>query len=141
MSSTDNKATATPSFQYDYYKKCTHCGRRGFDIENCAYKKAEDEEKVLLLSPCEQCQKTGHIKKRCPLVPDSPRTKSIKYELYITGGDYQGKHYYGEDYQGAAEYLQDQMNKKHALMTREELEAHMEEIADLDDNYTWSCFA
>jgi hypothetical protein len=130
MSSTDNTATATFRYDYDYHKKCTHCGKRGFDIENCAYKKAEDEEKVLLLSPCEQCYKMGHIKKRCPLIPDSPTTKTIKYNLYIHGGVYQGKRYYEEDYQGANEYLQDQLNKKYALMTPEELKEHFEDMDD-----------
>jgi hypothetical protein len=130
MSSTDNTATATFRYDYDYHKKCTHCGKRGFDIENCAYKKAEDDEKVLLLSPCEQCHKMGHIKKRCPLIPDSPTTKTKKYNLYIHGGVYQGIRYYEEDYQGAAEYLQDQLNKKYALMTPEELKEHFEDIDD-----------
>lgn len=106
----------------------------------CTYKKEEDKEKQLLLSSCDLCLKIGHIKKKCPLLPDSPRTKSIKYDLYISGGDYQGMHYYGEDYQGASEYLQDQLNKKYALMTAEELETHLDDIADLDDDYMWSSF-
>jgi len=54
------------------------------------------------------------------LLPDSPRTKSRKYQEYTDK----------EDYQGAAEYLQDQLNKKYALMTPEELEAHFEDISD-----------
>jgi hypothetical protein len=72
----------------------------------------------------------GHIKKRCPLIPDSPTTKTKKYNLYIHGGVYQGIRYYEEDYQGAAEYLQDQLNKKYALMTPEELKEHFEDIDD-----------
>ena len=54
------------------------------------------------------------------LLPDSPRTKSRKYQEYTDK----------EDYQGAAEYLQDQLNKKYALMSPEELEAHLEDMSD-----------
>jgi hypothetical protein len=73
-------------------------------------------------------------------VPDSPRTKVRKYDLYINGGEYQGKKYYGGDYQGGAEYLSEQLNKKIELMTPEEYEKYMEEIRDLDDDYVWSRF-
>ena len=86
--------------RYDINKKCTHCMRKGYSMENCLYKKEEDEEKQLMLSPCEQCFTMGHIKKRCPLIPDSPRTKSRKYQEYTDR----------EDYHGASEYLQDQLN-------------------------------
>ena len=73
-------------------------------------------------------------------VPDSPRTQSIKYDLYINGGEYQGKKYYGGDYQGGAEYLSEQLNKKIELMTPEEYKKYKEDIRDLDDDYVWSCF-
>ena len=123
--STTNNTFADNTFadnivRYDLHKRCTHCMRRGYLIENCAYKKEEDEEKILLLSPCEHCSTMGHIKRKCPLIPDSPRTKSRKYQEYTDK----------EDYQGAAEYLQDQLNKKYALMTPEELDAHFEDISD-----------
>ena len=114
--------------RYDINKKCTHCMRKGYSMENCLYKKEEDEEKQLMLSPCEQCFTMGHIKKRCPLIPDSPRTKSRKYQEYTDR----------EDYHGASEYLQDQLNKKYALMTQEELEEHFEEVDYLDCDISWA---
>jgi len=77
---------------------------------------------------CEQCKECGHVKTKCPKTPDSPITKDRKYNLYIYGGVYEGKRYYGEDYQGGAEYLQDQLNKKYALMNPEEYKEHMEEV-------------
>jgi len=89
---------------------------------------------------CQQCKKIGHEKSACPLTPDSPRTKSIKYNLYATGGFYQGKKYFKDDYQGQAEYLQDQIFKKEVSMTPEERQAHLEEIEYLDDDYMWSSF-
>ena len=73
-------------------------------------------------------------------IPDSPRTKSRKYDLYIHGGIYQGKKHYGGDYQGGAEYLSEQINLKVDLMTPEEYEKYKEEIRDLDDDYVWSSF-
>ena len=73
-------------------------------------------------------------------IPDSPRTQSIKYDLYINGGEYQGKKYYGGDHQGGFEYLSDQLNKKIELMTPEEYEKYKENIRDLDDDYVWSRF-
>lgn len=88
-----------------------------------------------------ECDKECNKDKiKCHLVPDSPRTKSIKYDLYINGGVYQGKKYYGGDHQGGAEYLSDQINLKVDLMTPEEYEKYKEEIRDLDDDYVWSCF-
>ena len=74
-------------------------------------------------------------------IPDSPRTKSRKYDLYIHGGIYQGKKYYGGNHQGGFEYLEDQLNKKIELMTPKEYEEYMEEIRDLDDDYIWSSFS
>ena len=136
MSSTANTVNTantvyTDTVQYDYYKRCTHCRRKGFEIENCAYKKEEEEEKVLLLSPCEQCHKMGHIKKKCDLIPDSPRTKYRKYQSFIAE----------EDYQGGAEYLQEQYNKKLVLMTPKEHDAHLEKLDYLDDDYMWSSYS
>jgi hypothetical protein len=72
--------------------------------------------------------------------PDSPTTKTRKYNLYIHGGIYQGKKHYGGDYQGGAEYLSDQINITNDLKTPEEYEKYKEEIRDLDDDYIWSCF-
>ena len=136
---TDN--TTDTIVRFDLHKKCTHCMRPGYLIENCAYKKAEDdEEKKLLLNSCQLCLTRDHDKKKCPLLPDSPCTKSRKYNLYIKGGDYQGKHYYGGDHQGGSEYLQEQLNKKYALMTPEEYKEHMENVEYLDDDYMWACF-
>ena len=73
-------------------------------------------------------------------IPDSPRTQSIKYDLYIHGGIYQGKKHYGGDYHGGAEYLSEQINLKVDLMTPKEYEKYKEEISDLDDDYVWSSF-
>ena len=88
-----------------------------------------------------ECNKECNKDKiKCHLVPDSPRTKSIKYDLYIHGGIYQGKKYYGGDHQGGAEYLSEQINLKVDLMTPKEYEKYKEEISDLDDDYVWSCF-
>jgi hypothetical protein len=88
-----------------------------------------------------ECNKECNKDKiKCPLTPDSPRTKSIKYDLYIHGGVYQGKKYYGGDHQGGFDYLEAQLNKKIELMTPKEYEEYMEEIRDLDDDYVWRCF-
>ena len=88
-----------------------------------------------------ECDKECNKDKiKCHLVPDSPRTKSRKYDLYIHGGIYQGKIYYGGDHQGGAEYLSEQINLKIELMTPKENEEYMEEIRDLDDDYVWRCF-
>lgn len=84
------------------------------------------------------CEKSESTRPLTP--PDSPRTKSIKYNLYATGGFYQGKKYFKDDYQGQAEYLQDQIFKKEVSMTPEERQAHLEEIEYLDDDYMWSSF-
>ena len=101
---------------------------------------AVDDKTKVGENVCDHCKKVGHKKAACPLTPDSPRTKSIKYNLYDTGGFYQGKKYFKEDYQGQAEYLQDQIFKKEVSMTPEERQAHLEEIEYLDDDYMWSSF-
>jgi len=120
----------------DNTKTCDHCNNKGHIIENCY--KLECEKQAM--QQCEQCKEYGHVKSKCPKTPDSPRTKSIKYDLYINGGIYQGKKHYGGDYQGGAEYLSEQINLKVDLMTPEEYEKYKEEVCDLDDDYVWSCF-
>jgi hypothetical protein len=88
-----------------------------------------------------ECSKEcSKVNTKCPKTPDSPRTHSRKYDLYINGGIYQGKKHYGGDYQGGAEYLSEQINLKVDLMTPEEYKKYKEEIRDLDDDYIWSCF-
>jgi hypothetical protein len=134
MSST-NTAT-TSKWTQDNTKTCDHCNNKGHVIENCY--KLECEKQAA--QQCEQCKEYGHAKAKCPKTPDSPRTQSIKYDLYIHGGIYQGKKHYGGDYQGGAEYLSEQINLKVDLMTPEEYEKYKEEISDLDDDYIWSCF-
>lgn len=62
------------------------------------------------------------------------RKKHIIFGLYTTGGLHQGNRYYADDYQGLAEYLQEQLNKKHALMSTEEYRLY------LDDDYMWNKF-
>jgi hypothetical protein len=114
----------------DNSKTCAHCKNQGHIIENC-YKldcETQNAQQILNDTQCEQCKEYGHIKTTCPRTPDSPRTKDIKYNLYIDGGYYQGVRYYEGDFQGGAEYLQDEINKKYALMTQEEYEEHLDEF-------------
>lgn len=135
-------AATISKWTQDNTKICDHCNNKGHAIENCYKLECEKQEAQQILNDtqCEQCKEFGHAKATCPLIPDSPTTKTRKYNLYIHGGVYQGKKHYGGDHQGGAEYLSDQQNKKYALMTPEEYKEFMEEVADLDDDYMWSRF-
>lgn len=133
----ETMANTVSRWAHDNTKTCDHCNHRGHSIENCykLYCEEQNAQQILNNTHCEQCKEHGHVKAMCHLIPDSPTTKTRKYNLYIHGGDYQGRHYYGGDFQGAAEYLQDEQNKKYALMTPKEYEEHLEKLDYLDDDY------
>lgn len=124
----------------DEIKTNTICRNTGCIIENSYKLECEKQEAQQILNDtqCEQCKEYGHTKANCPKTPDSPTTTTRKYNLYIHGGIYQGKRYYEDDFEGGVNYLQDQMDKKYALMTPEELKAKQEEIEYLDDDYMWN---
>ena len=135
-------AATISKWTHDNTKTCDHCNNKGHIIENC-YKlecEKQDAQQILNDTQCEQCKEYGHVKTTCPKMPDSPTTQTRKYNLDIHGGVYQGKKHYGGDFEGANDYLQEQLDKKHDLMTPEEYKAHLEEIEYLDDDYMWSRF-
>ena len=135
-------AATISKWAHDNTKTCDHCNHQGHAIENCykLYCEEQEAQQILNDTQCEQCKEYGHAKATCPLIPDSPTTQTRKYNLYIHGGVYQGKKHYGGDFEGGSDYLQDQIKKKHDLMTPEEYKEHMEEIEYLDDDYMWSRF-
>lgn len=135
-------AATISKWTHDNTKTCDHCNNKGHIIENC-YKlecEKQDAQQILNDTQCEQCKEYGHVKTACPKIPDSPTTQTRKYNLYTHGGVYQGKKFYGGDFEGANDYLQEQLDKKHDLMTPEEYKDHLEEIEYLDDDYMWSRF-
>ena len=129
-SSAKSIAETIKKWTRDNTKTCDHCKNQGHIIENC-YKldcERQDAQQILNDTQCDHCKKHGHVKAKCPRTPDSPTTKEIKYNLYIDGGYYQGVKYYEGDFQGGVEYLQDELNKRYALMTQEEYEEHLDEF-------------
>jgi hypothetical protein len=103
---------------HDCTKRCVHCSHQGHTIENCykLYCEEQNAQQILNDTLCEQCKEHGHVKAMCPNTPDSPTTMGRKYNLYI----------HDEDFQGATEYIQDELNKKCALMTPEEYKEYLE---------------
>ena len=82
-----------------------------------------------IFKKCTNCNMAWHTRKTCP-TPDNEIIKNTIYNMYINGGYFEGKHYYGEDYQGGAEYLSDQMDKKNKLMTKQQYDKYIEERGD-----------